>query len=331
MKIVILGLDKKRKTGLETWKDNLIHEFSKENNVEEIYTLNGGNSLRKLPMVLTADICHSYSQSTLTMFFMFLRKLFDKKNIHTVHGNYYEEQLNKKGLKKIFWIPFNKICAKLADKLTFPSNYLYQEIIKREPEIKNKSIVIPNGINIKKIKLIEGYSKKRLGLQKSDFSIVEVTNFNLKQKAMGIDLLIKDFKKFNKKEDNSYLFIIGGGRLLTEYKNNYESKNIKFLGFRNDTLKYIKSCDLFAHYSYLDSFGYVILEGLACNKPVVAKGSKVFNEILSITPKLTNLNKRLVKQLKKKQSSIIFSYDIKKTSLKFINLYKSILKNNPKK
>jgi glycosyltransferase involved in cell wall biosynthesis len=322
MKIVILGLNKKRKTGLETWKTNLISSLLKQNEIKEIYTKNYINILKNLKLILTADISHSYSQSSGTIFLMALRKMLNKPNIHTIHGDYYSEQENKKGLKSFLWIPFNKLCNLLANKITFPSKYLLNTITKREPNIKNKSKVIPNGLDLKRIKLTKGYPKKDMGLKKSDFLIVEVTNFNLKQKAKGVDLLIKDFNRFIRKRRNSHLFIIGGGKFLEEYRTKYESERIKFLGFKEEAIKYIKSCDLFVHYSPLDSFGYVLLEALAFDKLIATKGSPAFKEILSEGAKDLLSFKKLTANKK-----TIQKYSLKKMGSRFNNLYLKETKN----
>ncbi len=322
MKILIPTLGNKI-AGPEVWKEMLIENLKDKHEIIQFNSLKTSEVIKGLYYVLGTDIIHSYNQSVGTILTLFLSKIFGKRIIHTVHGNYYEEQENKKGLKRIFWIPFNKLCNKLANKITFPSKYLYNEILKREPSLKEKSVVIPNGIDIKKIRKIKKYTKRKLGLKKLDFLIVEITNFNYEMKAAGINLLVKDFKKFKLKNKNSYLFIIGNGKLLEKYKQKYESDNIQFLGFKKDAIEYIKACDLFVHYSYLDSFGIVLLEAMACGKPVIAKGFSSSKEILDNSISLSTLNKKDLEKLKQQSKKRGVYYDIRNVTKKFVKVYKN--------
>lgn len=320
MRIAILSINRKRRTGLETWKNNLIEFLKEKNEVRDVYTNEPSSFFRNLFFCIRCDLVQSYSQTPGTILILLLRKLLNKKLVHTIHGDYYQEKNSKKGIKRILWVSFNKLCGRLANKVTFPSLYLYNQLTKKEPKIKSKSVVIPNGININELLDHKPYSKKELGLEKNDFLILEVTNFNLKEKAQGIDLLVNDFKIFNEKTKNSYLFIVGSGKNYFEYKDKYESSNIKFLGFRKDVFSLIKSCDLFVHYSFLDSFGYIILEAMACKKPVITWGSPAFEEI-------GGKNKRLIgiktKELNKYKIDNIKKFDYEEVGKKFNRLYEA--------
>jgi glycosyltransferase involved in cell wall biosynthesis len=321
MKIVILGLNDKRKTGLESWKNSLITGLKNKNIVvEEVYTKSFFDTIKKLNYSLRADICHSYSQSPGTIFIMFIRRLFNKKNIHTIHGEYNLEQEEKRGLKKICWIPFNKICNMLANKITFPSKYLKNRITLREKYISSKSKIIPNGINIEKISNIKGMDRTTLNISKDDFFILEVTNFNINKKAKGIDLLVKEFKQANIK--NKKLVIVGNGKYYDKYKIKYTHKNILFLGFRSDVLNLIKVCDLFVHYSHLDTFSMVILEAMAMGKKIIAKGCPVFKEILEIKE---DTKIKLDKKSAKKYNHLLTKYDINNVINQFIQEYNYLL------
>ena len=228
MKIIFPYLEN-RIDGPEKWRKELASTLSKKNKVIEIPS-NSLSFFLKIGEIKKADIIHSYNQSFGTLLILLLAKILNKKVVHTVHGNYYKEKESKIGIKKLLWLPANKMCVYLADKITFPSQYLYQEIIKKEPLLKKKSAVIPNGISIENIESIKGYSKRDLGLEKSQVLLMEVTNFTLEEKARGVDLLVKAFNLFHQKLRNSTLFIIGGGKLLNQYKYKYQTKNIQTNG-----------------------------------------------------------------------------------------------------
>lgn len=319
---IVFPIRNERKGGTENWRRYLTSELKKRNRIVEI-------ELSRLPFyikdIIKADLIHAYRQDSNSLVIMLIGKLFGKKIIYTAHGNFYEESNNKRGLKRIFWLPFNKLCSFLSDKIVFPSRYLYREVTKRDPNLKTKSEVIPNGLSIELSNQNSRKFRKTLGLRKDDFLVLEITNFNLKQKAQGIDLLVKDFQEFNKKFPKSFLYILGKGRMLEQYKEKYEGERIKFLGFKENVKDYIKSCDLLVHYSFLDTFGMVILEGLFYKKPVIAYGSPAFKEILGESIRLSKMNKKLYYDLVSKIKKIkLINYSAKKVCQDYEKLYEDL-------
>lgn len=312
MNIAIIGIEKNRKTGLESWKNQLIKELRNEHNVIDINTKNLLEVIRNIRSIIKSDICHSYSQPPGALIILTIRKLFNKKNIQTVHGDYYEEQKNKKGLKKYLWIPFNRYLNYISDKVTFPTYYLLERITLKEPKIKHKSIVINNFIycdNINKTKKNKNKIKK----------IISVTNFNLYQKCEKIKDLISEFKNL---DQNRYqLDIVGGGTYFDEFKKNYSSKNIFFLGFRTDVKKLLIKSDYFAYYSSLDNFPMALLEAICLDKPIFAKGLPIFKEILGTD----NENKNLKIDLFKKYPNLKIKYSAKEILPKLLQIYDEVL------
>ena len=73
-----------------------------------------------------------------------------------------------------------------------------------------------------------------------------------------------------------YLVIVGDGPQYKKLKKKVEEENIRdviFTGARNDVENIIPSCDVLILPSFSESFGLVLIEALACGKPVI--GSKV--------------------------------------------------------
>lgn len=326
MKILILGISKKRMTGLESWSNILKNYYIKQNcEITEIYTKSLFSILFNFSKIINYDISHSYTQQPGALLIILIRKLIGKKHIHTVHGDFFEENKSKSFLKKLLWIPLNKACINISDKLTFPSNFIYSKILLKLPKIRQKSLVISNPIDQELLNSIKGFNKESLGFKRSDFIIMEITRFHLEEKARGIDTLVEEFKIFNKKMPNSYLVIIGGGKLLDKYKKKYSCKKIIFLGLVSDAFRYLNACDLFVHYSYLDSFGYVLLEALSLNKPVIAKGSPAFNEIISTKYELKNIDKKEINLIHEKQKNLVKKFNINKIGKEFLELYNKAL------
>ena len=304
--------------GPEKWRQDLVNELSKDNDVLNVAT-NKISFIFNIFKVHKVDVLHIYNQSITNFGLIFLAKIFRKKIVYTLHGDYYSEYFNKKGVKKILWMPVNNLLVKLVNVITFPSNYLQNLILSKQPELSKKCMVIPNGLDFSKIEKKEKYSKEKIGLNNNDFLIVEITNFNYIKKAEGIVLLIKAFKKVLAKNKNSRLFIIGGGRYLDLFKNKYESPEIKFLGFRNDAISYLKCADLFIHISFLDNFPYVVLESVTCGIPTIIND---FGGMKEIVKNVEATTKNDHKDLHKKIEKIQKDEDFKKKIIKKENNYK---------
>lgn len=95
-------------------------------------------------------------------------------------------------------------------------------------------------------------------------------------KRKGIDILIQAVKLLKSKDCNFVLKIGGDGNKLSYYKHlaeKYEVKDrLEWLGYlnREKALPEYQNCDFVVMPSRLESLSMVILEALACGKPVVA-------------------------------------------------------------
>ena len=249
-------------------------------------------------------ILHFYAASPLIAVLVLAARVYKVKTVFTLHGDFYAENKNKNVIKRLFWIPVHLICIKLVDRVTFPSKYLSRSVLKHVKVDSAKYSVIYNGVEVIK-------QSKRLGN-----SLLSVTNFNLAEKAQGVDLLIKVYKKSKITEP---LNIVGGGRLLEFYKERYESDNIKFLGYREDVLPLIAHCKAFVYYSTLDNLPYVVLEALALEKEVIANKVGGLPEILPET----SFQKDTIKLTGKKTQPLI-DITAKRMSNNFKSLYENI-------
>jgi len=277
MKILIPTKNNKIITGPERWKTSLIGELEKTKDIK-VFPHTGA---KPLFTVFSCDTVHIYYASTTNFLILLLCKLLNKKCIFTIHGDYYQESKQKLGFRKILWLPLHILCSKLASFVTFPSQYLNQKILLHQPKLASKSCVIYNGVDIKKIQKVRKKTKNELNLDSNDLLFITVTNLNLKQKAEGLKLLFTSFNKYLLINPNTYLFVIGSGKFLKKYKQEFQNDHIRFLGYKKDAIAFIKACDLFVYFSFLDNLPYVILEALACNKPIQSLATGGIPEILS--------------------------------------------------
>jgi glycosyltransferase involved in cell wall biosynthesis len=81
-----------------------------------------------------------------------------------------------------------------------------------------------------------------------------------------------------------YLVIVGDGPLYKKLKKKTEEDNIRdviFTGARNDVENIIPSCDFLVLPSFSESFGLVLIEALACGKPVIGSDVGGITEIIT--------------------------------------------------
>ena len=81
-----------------------------------------------------------------------------------------------------------------------------------------------------------------------------------------------------------YLVIVGDGPLFKKLNKKVEDENIRdviFTGSRNDVENIIPSCDVLVLPSFSESFGLVLIEALACGKPVIGSNVGGITEIIN--------------------------------------------------
>jgi|LSQX01.1.fsa_nt_gb glycosyltransferase involved in cell wall biosynthesis len=126
---------------------------------------------------------------------------------------------------------------------------------------------VPNGVDINYINSIEPLS--------TDWKNTVLFIGNLIP-LKGVDVLIRAMKIVKKQIPDVKLYIAGSGpqedelkRLVSKLK---LSQNVEFLGYLNDQSKYgyLKSIDIVVVPSLWETFSIVALEGMACEKPIIA-------------------------------------------------------------
>lgn len=198
-----------------------------------------------------------------------LGKVFGKPVIITAHGsdihqNLYEDNglCRKRTYDAIKW----------SKKIITVSEYLQKMIIRIG--FGGKTCVIPNGFS-------EGIfypmnkekCRSKLSLGRNKKIILFIGNL---VKIKGVDVLIEAFRMVREKDDNVELIIIGNGpeKLILEQqaRNCGIYKKVHFLGVKdhNKIPLYINSANIIVLPSRYEGRPVLILEALACGRPVVA-------------------------------------------------------------
>ena len=165
----------------------------------------------------------------------------------------------------------------------------------------------------------------------------------------GIINLIITFKELN--PINWDLIIAGSGekcfvdKLVKLSKDNYQSNNIKFVGFANEKKKEIlfKSSDIFILPSYSENFGIVVAEALSHGLPVLTTKNTPWsilikykcgwhikndqNNLKVYLHRIFKTNEKKLKVMSKNAKKLSNEFKWPRIAKKFNNLYINVLNN----
>lgn len=140
--------------------------------------------------------------------------------------------------------------------------------------VKNKLIILKNGIDCNKFKFDE---KKRLEKRAElniDDSCFVIGNVGRLSKEKNQVFLIKVFELFHNSIHNSKLLIIGSGELEKELKDLTNKMNLTdsviFLGSTPHVNEYLNAMDFFVFPSLYEGFGISLIEAESNGIPIIA-------------------------------------------------------------
>lgn len=241
-----------------------------------------------------------------------LKKLIEKENIDIIHGHYllpagwasvkagkstntktyvtsHGSDMFETYKKQKFTRPLIKKVLQDADVVLAVSNALKDEIINTKiPNIEEKTRLHWNAVDVNKFKTTKENESKFKEELVQEFNIDENKPIILFVgnliKRKNPDLLLEAKKKM-KSEAN--LVFVGDGPLMKDLKAKCEKEtggkldNVYFIGPRRDVEDIIPSCDLLVLPSLSESFGLVLIEALACGKPVIGSNIGGIKEIIT--------------------------------------------------
>lgn len=227
-----------------------------------------------------------------------IAKYFKRTNTHTVIINL-PRDLKAAGIAAKYAGVKNIVYRRgsaIPIKNTFLNRYLFKNIVttilanseKTKQTINNnnanlfpnnKIFVVYNGMNINEFNKQE---VKKIYQSKNNEIVIGNIGRVVEQKAQN---KLLDLALILKQSDIKFKIIIGGeGKLLQELKSKSKEldidNNIIFHGFVKDTKSFLESIDLFILTSKWEGFGYVIVEAMACKKPVIAFNTSSNPEII---------------------------------------------------
>lgn len=262
------------------------------------------------------------------------------KLIFTEHSTFNKRSSNTfiSFIDKRFYKDYSKIVAISPDVLNFIGEYL---------PFSKRIVLIPNGVNIKKIDVAPFVSKRLLhkSLSEQDFLLCQVSAFRNGKDQIT---LIKSLLHLN---EHFKLLLVGSGdeneknKVIKCIADNGLQNRVILLGNRNDIYSIIKSVDLNVLSTKFEGLSLACMESMASGKPFIASDVPGVENLVSGAGILFEYQNslELASHIKKVESSSSFrekivhsclervkKYDISIMIERHINMYKEVYeaKNN---
>jgi glycosyltransferase involved in cell wall biosynthesis len=283
-----------------------------------MFKKNAKKALENLLETEDIDIIHGHYLFPAGAAAVEVGKKYNIKTYVTAHGSdmfelYKNQSFMRSTVRKVL---------EEADGVFAVSNALRHEIIATGVVgIANKTKLSWNSVDINKFSTKHNDSfKKEYKLE--DKPIVLFVGNLIKRK--NVDSLLEAKKVAN---SDYYLVVVGDGPLFKKLRKKVEEEHIRdviFTGSRDDVEDIIPSCDVLILPSYSESFGLVLIEALACGKPVIGSDVGGITEIITddvgllIDPtKVSSIAMAVDRMVNDENLRLIFSMNARNRALDF--------------
>lgn len=258
------------------------------------------------------------------------------------HAHTSEPKKSNKNLRYFLHILNRKIVAKNSDYLFSCSNDATKWVFGDNDYVKEKTVIIPNGIDVKKYSYNVKTRKNmrdKLGITENDFVVGHVGRFSFEKNHV---FLLDVFNEINKHRINSKLLLIGDGTNKLEIKDKIIDLGLEdrviMTGARSDIPELLNAMDVFVFPSFVEGFGIALIEAQTTGLLAFATKNSVPEEVnvtgnvkfieLSVSPEKwateilnsVDISKRIDMRGTVRQSG----YDVINLANKFQNFIRSI-------
>ncbi len=283
-----------------------------------MFKMNAKKALEDLLEKEDIDIIHGHYLFPAGAVAVEIGKEHGIKTYVTAHGSdmfelYKKQPFMRSTIKKVL---------RDADGVFAVSNALRHEIIATGVTgIANKTKLSWNSVDINKFssKTNDSFKKEN---KLEDKPIVLFVGNLIKRK--NVDSLL-EAKKVS--QNDYYLVIVGDGPQFKKLNKKVEEENIHdviFMGSRNDVENIIPCCDVLILPSFSESFGLVLIEALACGKPVIGSDVGGITEIINndvgllVNPnKISSIAKAIDTIIQDDDLRLVFSLNARNRAIDF--------------
>lgn len=316
-----------------------IHQIDFERNMFKIGShIRSYKQMKRLMNEREYDLIHTHTpiSSLITRIAFKKSHIFNKcRMIYTAHGFHFFKRNNP--LKNFLFRNIERYGAKYTDTLITINKEDYAAAKKFKLRKNGTVEYVPGvGIDIDKINSIQGNKEdlcKELNIPVDSILLLSVGELNDNKNHKVVIECLPELPK------NVHYLICGVGPLKEQHeelaKKLEVSDRLHLLGYRNDVIKIMKSCDIFVFPSKREGLSVALMEAMACGLPCIA--SKIrgnvdliefddsCNEILNIEVFQKSLAKSILSILEKvnflSQSNMSF-YSINNTNKKMADIYR---------
>jgi glycosyltransferase involved in cell wall biosynthesis len=213
-----------------------------------------------------------------------LAKKFRAKLLIHFHGDYVK---NKQWLKERWYnflmVPISNFLAKRADGIRVMSSGIKEKLVANGVS-ENKIKVISTPISL--VKFGRWDANKAAGLKNQYHNKKIILSVGRLEKEKDLPTLFSALVEVKKNYSDFILLILGDGSLKADWQLLVEQlgleNEIVFLGQaqHEDLVNYYQACDFIINCSTSESFGKVLVEAAACNKPAIATSTTGAREII---------------------------------------------------
>ncbi len=216
--------------------------------------------------------------------------------------------------------------------------------LRKNPDLKDKIVVIPVGVNTELFRPHNGGKmREKYGFERDEKIILFVGRFS---KEKGLDILLSSFKELKSEVSKARLVLVGSGPMEEKMRKIVKTQNIEDVTFikplDHEKIPEILNCaDVLALCSLYEGMPTVVLEAMACGVPVVSTDvgdvKKVVNQetgqlIRKRNPKA--IKNAILKVIRNGRSGYIDScitvakrYSWENISQKIVDVYTEVVKD----
>ena len=228
------------------------------------------------------DIVHSHGGVS-GFYGRLVKKYYPEiKTVHSIHGIHYINTKNY--IRKFVSQSIEQYLVKFTDYSICETNSDFRNAKKLKIINKDKTFIIPNGINLGKYHNLKKKNPDflaKLNLKPEDFIVGNISRFDVQKNQ---NLIIKTAVRLKDKYPEMKFILVGNGKLLEQSKKLAEELNLGssliFTGEQLNLLDYYSIFDTFVFPTFWEGMPYVLLEAMACRLPVICSDIPSLKEIV---------------------------------------------------